>query len=671
MRFIWAVLFVGSVSGLGGCSGSTSLPISVSVTATPRALDQDLGLSATVTATVANDSSGKGVVWGLAGPGTLSSSAGSSVSYLPPATALASGQQVTVTATSVADKANSASVQITVNPLPSIPSQTLANGTVGVAYSQPIALKGGTSPFQWTVYNGSIVTGSGVGGSLPDGLTLNAATGIISGTPTGAGTWYFEGTVTDADGASAVGPFLSIQINPGVAAAGNPVPSLNQPLVPAAVLPGSSGTTLKVRGTGFVSGATIDFNGTALATTFVNSEGLSAVLPATDVAAAGTASITVVNPAPGGGSSNVVYFQVGAPETTVNFVNAPNSPLQVPEPAALAVADFNQDGKPDLAAAANVRVYTMLSNGDGTFTSAPGSPVSVPSPPYDDFASPYLGPMAVGDFDHSGHPGLAVAEFQNEAAVILLGNGTGSLSPSSAGFVNTEGMPTSAIETADFNADGNLDLAILNSISGISPIALGYGDGAFSTAGNISPGSAAAVGDFNGDGKLDVAVAGGEDVLISLGNGDGSFTQTNGSPVPVGHGFSAIVAGDFNGDGKLDLAMADGIGNAVVVLLGNGDGTFQSPITIAAGNGPAAMVAGDFNNDGKLDLAIANYGDGTVTLLLGNGNGTFTQASKSPYLVGTGPDAIVAADFNGDGKLDLAVANGTDGEGTVSILLQQ
>ena len=671
-----ALFALAMAAAMGGCS-SSSAPISVTLSpSSSQAIDQSQ--TVTIAATVTNDSTLKGVSWTLTGAGSLSSSTGPSVTYTSPTPNLTSAQQVTVTATSVADSTKSASLQITVNPYLQIPFQTLTSGSVGAAYSQIIAVTGGTPPFQWSVYDGPIITGYEVGGAVPDGLGMNATTGAISGTPTGGGTWYFEATVTDATGATAVDGFLSIQIS-STAAPGNPVPFLNQPLVPTAVSPGASAFTLAVSGTGFVSGATIDFNRVPLSTSFVDSKRLTAQVPATDVADAGTAAVTVVNPAPGGGSSNVAYFQIAAPETTVSFANANNSPLQVQEPSGIAAADFNEDGKPDLAVAANVRLYVFLGNGDGTFSPTAASPVGVPSPPYDDFPSPYLGPIAVGDFNHSGHQGLAIGEFNNQAAAILLGNGTGSFVPSSAAFANAFAMPVNALDAADFNADGNLDLAIVNGVGYQSLVALGYGNGAFNTAGPFYSGgfsASAAVGDFNGDGRLDTALVsggsaalGGSGVTVSLGNGDGTFTLASGSPISLGTYLSAIAIADFNGDGKLDLAVTDSSDNAVIILLGNGDGTFGTPTTIPVGNGPEAIVAGDFNNDGKLDLATANYGDGTITLLLGQGDGTFTQASGSPYTVGQYPYQITAADFNGDGKLDLATAN--LGDYTVSILLQQ
>jgi hypothetical protein len=387
-----------------------------------------------------------------------------------------------------------------------------------------------------------------------------------------------------------------------------------------------------------------------------------------------------VNPEPGGGKSNVVFFQVAPPEATVNFPYGAES--AIPEPYGIVAADFNEDGKPDLAITANDRFYVLLGNGNGTFAPTASSPIPVPSPPYDDFPSPYTGPVAAGDFNNSGHLGLAIGEINNEAAVILLGHGDGTFAPSSAAFANALSQPISAVAAADFNADGNLDLAVTGQISGVSPVVLGYGKGAFNPAGDLYTTSGGgfpmgvAVGDFNGDGKLDAAVANGlgappgfSGVSISLGNGDGTFTQPSGSPISLGQSLSAIVTSDFNGDGKLDLAVTDSAGNAVIILLGNGDGTFGVPTTIPVGNTPYALVVGDFNSDGKLDLAVANYGDGTITLLLGNGDGTFTQAAGSPYAVGQYPYQIAAADFNGDGKLDLATTNLSDG--TVTILLQQ
>jgi FG-GAP-like repeat/Putative Ig domain len=677
VRFCWMALFVVATAMLAAC-GSSSMPIVVSlIPSSPQAIDQ--GQTATINANVINDASRKSVLWTLTGPGSLSNSSGSLVTYSPPTTLLTSSQQATLTAASISDPTKSASLQITVNPLLQIPFQSLSNGSVGVPYSQPIVLTGGTSPFQWSVFNGPIITGFEVGGAVPDGLKLDPGTGMISGTPTGAGTWYFEAIITDAAGVTTDNGFLSIEITP-VGPVASPVPFVNQPLVPTAVSPGNPGFTLKVNGTGFVSGAIVNFNRAPLATTFVDPQHLTAAVPASAVADAGTATVTAVNPGVQAVQSNVSYFQVGGPQATVSFTAVANSPLQVFEPAAIAIADFNEDGKPDIVVAGATRLSVFLGKGDGTFALTPASPIPVPSPPYDDSDSPFVESFAMGDFNNSGHIGFAVGEPQNEAAVILLGNGDGTFVFSSAEFANALGRPISDLHAADFNGDGSLDLAFINELTGQAPIVLGYGKGAFNTAGDLFITSeldvGGAVGDFNGDGKLDVIVASGGDtifpgsgVAVSLGNGDGTFTLGSTSPILFGSSLSSIVTGDFNGDGKLDLAVTDSVGNAVIILLGNGDGTFGPPTTIPVGNAPQAIIAADFNNDGKLDLAVVNSADGTATLLLGNGDGTFTQASGSPYAVGLGAFQIAAADFNGDGKLDLAVANGM--AGTVSILLQQ
>jgi hypothetical protein len=217
----------------------------------------------------------------------------------------------------------------------------------------------------------------------------------------------------------------------------------------------------------------------------------------------------------------------------------------------------------------------------------------------------------------------------------------------------------------DFNGDGIADLANANANDNTVSILLGDGSGGFSQA-NGSPFGVGTqpyslvTADFNGDGIADLATAnwGDNTVTVLLGDGAGGFTPASGSPFPVGTYPKAIAVGDFNGDGFADLAIANYLSNSVTVLLGNGMGGFTaasgSPVTV--GNNPFAIAVADFNGDGKADLAVVDNSDQNVVVLLGDGHGGFTSAG-SPSAVGNYPYAMVVADFDGDGKADLAVAN--------------
>lgn len=477
-------------------------------------------------------------------------------------------------------------------------------------------------------------------------------------------------------------------IGVGAASAQNPVPLVNQPLVPGAATPGGPEFELTVNGTGFASGATVDWNGAPLTTSFVSNSQLTAVVPASDIAAAGTASVTVMNPGTSV-ASNAVPFAVVTPSSGAYFSNAQGSPINLggtsTEPESLAVGDFTNNGKLDLVLgmqgpATDGFMKVFLGNGDGTFTPVTAAPLTVGITP---------GDLAVEDFTGNGRLDLAVANFNSNTVSILLNNGNGTFSLAPGSPINV-GIQPSAIAVGDFTGDGKLDLAVANSgtnaVHTVS-ILLGNGDGTFTPAPGspisvgLSPG-ALAVGDFNGDGKLDLAVANFDSntVSILLGNGNGTFTPAPGSPISVGRLPDQLAVGDFTGNGKLDLAVGYAGMSTVSVLLGNGDGTF-TPISGCCGivdnNSPAqteSMVAGDFTGNGRLDLALVmqtQFSDNVLPvdfleILLGNPDGTFTPEDYSVVLPNV--PFIEAGDFNGDGKLDLVAASNPFDE--LSVLLQ-
>jgi hypothetical protein len=433
-----------------------------------------------------------------------------------------------------------------------------------------------------------------------------------------------------------------------------PVPYVHQPLVPMSAVPGGAGPTLTVNGTGFSSNSVVKWNGSARTTNFVSSTRLTANIQASDVATAGTAWVTVVNPTPGGGTSNVNFLHITYPTSSVLLDKADYAVGTNPQQAT--TGDFNADGKLDLAVAdsGSDAVSVLLGNGNGTFQ-APAA-----------FATDCL-PLAVStaDFDGDAILDLVTVSAECYSASILLGNGDGTFQPHVDYSITNPG----AVATGDFNADGALDL-VAASVNAVA-VLLGNGDGTFQAPVAYSVSADpdyVTTGDFNGDGILDLVTANSNanTASVLLGNGDGSFLSHVDLAIS-GTSPGYVTAADLNGDGKLDVAVSSYGSDALSVFLGNGDGSFQSEATYSPGSAPTSVIAGDFNGDGLLDLAVANnVNPGTVSLLLGNGAGGFP--SQVSYPTGVQPYWATAGDFNGDGRLDLAAPNYADN--TVSVLLQ-
>ncbi|MBZ5656528.1 MAG: FG-GAP-like repeat-containing protein [Acidobacteriia bacterium] len=347
----------------------------------------------------------------------------------------------------------------------------------------------------------------------------------------------------------------------------------------------------------------------------------------------------------------------------------------------VAVADVNNDGKPDLIVANCGKtldtclsgvVGVLLGNGDGTFK----PPVTYGS------GGAIAQSVAVGDVNNDGKPDLVVANGCDSQGCahavigVLLGNGDGSFQP--ALTYSSGGYYSDSVAVADVNNDSKPDLLVSNFCSdsscanGTVAVLLGNGDGSFGTALTYNSGgiqtTSIAVRDVNNDGKPDLLITNecvsksscDGSVGVLLGNGDGTFqpATTRGSG---GSAAESIAVADVNNDGKPDLLVANQQGSSpnysqvLAVLLGNGDGTFQPTVSYSfGGSGAQSGAVGDVNGDGKPDLVLA--GGSAVGVLLGNGDGTFQPAET--YSSGGYPAYSVAvADINGDGRPDVLVTN--------------
>lgn len=266
----------------------------------------------------------------------------------------------------------------------------------------------------------------------------------------------------------------------------------------------------------------------------------------------------------------------------------------------------------------------------------------------------------IGDFNNDQLPDFAIADSSSTGKVtILLGTQGGGFTLH--GTVNV-GTSPGGIAVGDFNGDGKLDLVTADQGSNTATVLLGDGTGGFtpSTIQGFNSPAAVAVGDFNGDGIQDLAIAnaGTNEITVEFGNGDGTFSIDDSGPFITGSQPRSIVVGDFNGDGKQDLSTANLGTDNVTVLLGNGAGSFtqasNSPFSV--GTSPIQLVSGDFNNDGSADLAVAISGiAGDISVLVGNGQGNFTVSSLGQF--GSSPfQSLAVGDYNGDGKPDIAAA---------------
>jgi hypothetical protein len=314
-------------------------------------------------------------------------------------------------------------------------------------------------------------------------------------------------------------------------------------------------------------------------------------------------------------------------------------------PRGLVAADFDRDGTTDLATLDDTGVRVLLSNGDGTFEPARHLAVGIDP-----------GAIVAGDFDGDGKPDLAVANRGSGDVSVLRGHGDGSFAPARA----YRAVPgASLLAAADVDGDGRIDLVAAGPRGGRVTLA-GKGDGTFLPGPVVGPvdgaiTTALAAADLDGDGKADLVIATQardvDTLAIVPAKGGGSTVPIEGPGLPP-----AIAIADLDGDGKLDLAVGVARGSVVLPLFGNGDGTFRGGEAYGVQRAPSAIAAADLDADGAVDVvAVSDFAAG-ISVLGGKGDRTFR--GERDVLAARQPQRVATGDLDRDGRPDVIVTDG-------------
>ena len=308
------------------------------------------------------------------------------------------------------------------------------------------------------------------------------------------------------------------------------------------------------------------------------------------------------------------------------FTEANGSPFFAGSiPNDIAIKDFNKDGNMDLAFANHEQKYitVLLGKGNGSFTPSPFSPFPVD-------VLPHTHGVAVGDFNGDNHLDLVTDSWGHDEVAVFFGDSS-TLFKKQGLFLKVGKRPYQRLRVADINGDGVDDIVTTNSESNNATVLLANGKGGF----NEAPGSpfacgdapfGLAIGDINADGKLDLAIInspgsmaegkGKNGLTVLAGDGKGKFTMMNGSSFEAGKIPNRIAIGDINGDEVNDILFSDNETDKIYAYLMSKGGNISSDYTITVGNHPKGIAIADLNRDGKADIVVCNQLDNDISIII-------------------------------------------------------